>query len=449
MKYIENIVIGTGLSALGCTSVLIKKKKNFLILESSKKITFKKEGSKKIYFDKDGTPKKLNKSNHLDILSAKMFGGNTLIWGANCLRLFKSQFAKWPIKYQNLKKYYDKCEKILDIKHYNDDISKNFNLKDHKIPQKNFYDSNFSNLANNKSTNFIIGYARLSLDENAKVKKCSNLFDNILKKNKNKIKFNSEVEKFETYKNLTKVYLQNKEIYYCKKLFICSGVVSSSKLLVNSFDDLVLHAKESSYFIAPCFFYKRKNNQKLTDLSQLQIFNKQNKIYSELKYDPDLLKLVIKKKYGLLSNFLPNFFLNKIYILTGFLPDHFSSHELVIRKKNINDFVNFFWIEKNNLKNIKPYNVTNKYINNLSKQLNFIFLPWLTKIYNKGRSYHLASTIPMTKSKKKISTNIYGELNLNKNVYICDSSNFTTLPSCSLGLTIMANSMRIADKAIK
>ena len=71
-------------------------------------------------------------------------------------------------------------------------------------------------MVNNKSTNFIIGFARLSLDENAKVKKCSNLFDSILKKNKNKIKFNSEVEKFEKYKNLTKVYLQNKKYIIVK-----------------------------------------------------------------------------------------------------------------------------------------------------------------------------------------------------------------------------------------
>ncbi|MDC0427073.1 hypothetical protein OAM08_03720, partial [Pelagibacteraceae bacterium] len=70
-----------------------------------------------------------------------------------------------------------------------------------------------------------------------------------------------------------------------------------------------------------------------------------------------------------------------------------------------------------------------------------------TKIYDTGRSYHLGSSIPMTKKNKSgIYTRLNGELNLSKNVYLCDSSNFPNIPSSSIGLTILANSMRVVDK---
>ena len=58
-----------------------------------------------------------------------MYGGNSVIWGANSLRLFKSQFKSWPIKYDELKKYYNFAEEILNIDHFNDDISKSSSAK--------------------------------------------------------------------------------------------------------------------------------------------------------------------------------------------------------------------------------------------------------------------------------------------------------------------------------
>ena len=39
------------------------------------------------------------------------------------MRLLKNDFDGWPISYDNLKKYYEVCEKIMSIDHFDDEIS--------------------------------------------------------------------------------------------------------------------------------------------------------------------------------------------------------------------------------------------------------------------------------------------------------------------------------------
>ena len=108
-----------------------------------------------------------------------------------------------------------------------------------------------------------------------------------------------------------------------------------------------LKAKENSYFIAPCIFTKR-NNKKINnnDLSQIQVFDKKLGIYSELKYAPCLLKKVLKKKFNILSKFIPNKLINKIYIINGFLPDKLNPYDLILRKNKSSNNFNMYWVKK-------------------------------------------------------------------------------------------------------
>ena len=451
MKYVENIIIGTGLSSLGCAYTLLSNKKKFIILEASSRKN-KILNSKKIYFDKDGTPKKLNKRNHLDILTTKMFGGNSLIWGANSLRLFKSQFAGWPINYNQMKKYYIRAEKILNVKHFDDEISNYLKIKKFSNDNLFLYDDFIKEkIKKIHNGNFIFGLARLALNNKLKVYTSHQWFESLLLKKKIKIKFNTEVISFNRYKNLIKVNLKGKKNnLICKNLFICAGSISTSKIVMNSCEGIDLKAKENSYFIAPCIFTER-NNKKINnnDLSQIQVFDKKLGIYSELKYVPCLLKKVLKRKFNILSKFIPNKLINKIYIINGFLPDKLNPYDLILRKNKSSNNFNMHWVKKNiSIKNSKK--IITKFIKNLSKKLNFIYLPGLIRYYDKGRSYHIGSTIPMVnKSRKfKIFSNKKGQLNFNKKIIICDSANFTNLPSCSVGLTIIANSMRVTEKNI-
>ena len=443
MKHVENIIVGTGISSLGAAYILKSKKKKFKIFEAGSK---NKISPKKIYFDKDGTPKKLNKSNHLDILTNKMFGGNSMIWGANCMRLFKEQFNEWPLKYKSFSKFYNLAEKILHVIHFKDIFSSTFRINKFNNNYKKYFDPFLiDKVAKKKSNKFKIGLTRLATSKNLKLFNTRNWFDENLKK---EILFNSEVVSFKNEGKKIKVFFKNnKQPIYCQNLFLCAGAISSSKILINSFKNLELEIKESTYFITPCIFKNKKKNSFITkNTSQLQIYSK-DKIYSELKYDPFLLNAVLKKKFNFFSKLIPKNLINQIYILTGFLPDTYSRKTLVIKKEKNNKSNKFLLTWKNKKKQKNAKNLLNLYIDNLSKELEFRSLPWLTKIYDRGRSYHLGSSTPMTSKKDKgIHTNINGELNLSKNVYLCDSSNFPNIPSSSIGLTILANSMRIVDK---
>ena len=52
------------------------------------------------------------------------------------------------------------------------------------------------------------------------------------------------------------------------------------------------------------------------------------------------------------------------------------------------------------------------------------------------------------KNLKTIYTKKNGEMPQYKNVFIIDSSNFSTIPSGSVSLTVMANALRIATESL-
>jgi hypothetical protein len=462
-KY-KNIIIGTGISALGCAHVLLKKKEEFVIIEAAHDREFKP--IKTLTFDDNFTPTKYNLLNHLDILSKKAFGGNSLIWGANCLRMLHSQFKKWPIKYHHLEKYYEEAEKLLDVCHFKDHFSKYFNIKKFNHNNTKLYDPFIINQLNKIQKidkNLLIGYARLSLSSNCYAcMKCfygckdnyifssKKWFENNLQKNID-IKFGLELDYFKNNKNLITLFFKKKKInFHCENLYLCAGTLSTTQIVLNSYDKKSqLNIKESQLFIIPCFFLNKiTESKKIHTLSQLHLFFKNHKnIYFELKHDPELIKKIIKKKFLFFYHLIPNFIFKKIYIITGFLPDIYNSNYLKLTNYNKSNV--FQWEKKYNfLDKKKVKKELLKIIYLISKKLNFIYFSILLNIYSKGRSYHLGSSIPMQNfnSKEYIHSDIYGALNFNKKVFICDSSNFPNLPSSSIGLTILANAMRITDK---
>ena len=131
----ENIVIGSGISALGAILGLIKKNRKVFVIDpliNAQKINKKK--NKTIFCDEKlplpySNASKWKNLDHFKLMRQKIFGGHTNFWGGNSVRFTKESISDWPIKYKDLEKYYGISEKILNVKHYNDDISKYFNIK--------------------------------------------------------------------------------------------------------------------------------------------------------------------------------------------------------------------------------------------------------------------------------------------------------------------------------
>jgi hypothetical protein len=429
-KIHKHVVIGTGMSALGTILALYKKRKSILIVDSAKKFYF---NDNEVIFCDQKLPlvKVLNwkKINIRNLLKIKAFGGHSNIWGGSCLRLFDNEFYDWPLKYNEIKKYYEICEKILNLenlrintrtKFFNKKLNKIFYIDKAKIAKESKYKNNI--FSTKKIINKILKSKNVSY-YSGDVKKICN------EKNEKYLKFNNSNEKI-----------------YFKNLFIGAGAINSSKILANSLSKIkILKVKQSQSFFVPAIMSKNLNYLKEKSSHQIVIkkfFSKKRNFYLELKHNPEYLRKTLLKKYGFFGYLLPDFILNRFIIVSGFLPSDYS--------------VDFY---KENLSSstINKINKIKIDLKNLFKELEVFFSMKILNIFIKftqfGRSFHIGGNIPMNEDLNQIylKTDKYGAIihkNM-KNVYVIDSSIFPHIPSCAMGLTSMANAYRIVDKKIK
>jgi len=480
----DNIVIGSGISALGCIIGLLESKKKVLCVDASidNLQSLKNNENKEIIFCEQNLPlkdfsfKKKSKKvfKPLEVLESYSFGGLSNVWGANCLRFLQNDFAEWPISYDVLKKYYGICEKVMNVSHFDDEISKKLEIsKDLIHPNKLTLFSNFIKnfLDKQKITNnFIIGFGRVAL--NSKCYKCSNCFfgcdDNYVTNTRDYLKKLIEEKKIEYKNHLNlKKFIKKDEFIelefennkntklLTKKLFIGAGSIQTPRIVINSLNkkkDLIL--KESQPFYIPCIYLGKnfKNDLEHHTLTQAHAFFEKNikynigKIHYEIKYDPKITNVSLKKQFGFLHKLIPNILKKRIFVITGFISSDHSTYSARIRKEDLGiDILE----NKDNRRKIN-FEILNQ-LKILGKNFNFLSIKYFLKLGDFGRGFHLGGSIPMVDENKikqfkddDLYTKKNGEIKKHANVFIIDGTNFTNIPAGSISLTIMANALRIA-----
>jgi hypothetical protein len=416
-------VVGTGVSSLGILKKILHKNRKILIIESANKPI--KKNFINPTFCEENLPVPIKNSKiekpHIKILNYKTLGGNTNFWGGYCCRFEKKDFSNWPIRFSQIEKFYSEAEKIFNIK------------------QKNNYKKK-SSLLIKKNKDLQINVQNSSIaKENSKIFNTGRAITALIKKYKKKITFD-ELIKFNIKKNIYILHLKSQKNILCKKLILCTGPYNTEKIINNSIKN-VKFAKllQAQSFIFPVFMLK--NITKKLDLQIIQNRSKKlNEFYLEMKKNSQILKTTIKHRFKYLNHFIPSFIINRVAVIWGFLPSRYSFNYTVDRNKNVCiDIKNS--IKKNNAKN---------YVKNIIKILekNLFIKGFISSVkFNQfARSYHVGCNIPMFKKKKPfLTTKINGEVNhkLLKNLYICGSSLFVSLPSKSFGLTLLANALRI------
>lgn len=86
-----------------------------------------------------------------------------------------------------------------------------------------------------------------------------------------------------------------------------------------------------------------------------------------------------------------------------------------------------------------------KMLRSAFRKIGFHGAPFLCQYPNMGTSLHYAGMLPMKEGPDRYQTDRRGRLFGTRNVFIVDGACFSGLPAKNLTLTIMANSMRIAD----
>ena len=239
------------------------------------------------------------------------------------------------------------------------------------------------------------------------------------------------------------------EEFVGRKLMLAAGTISTSKIVLSSYDDCVtrlpLLDNAVSYipFLAPRFIgvpqerrffsgvqlnvVRRKHEEDIP--IQGSFYGAMGLLRSDLLLD---LPLSIKGNLAAAKYLTPA--LGVLYLLYPDYPDPNNylkltptgELELRYQRKSLGqierDFISAFW------------------------RLGYFSLPSLCKYPAPGNSFHYAGSLPMkTNPHGKYVTSANGLLSGTKHVYVVDGSNFSSLPSKNHTFTIMANSMRIAD----
>jgi hypothetical protein len=409
------------------------------------------------------------------------FGGLSRVWGATAMRIHPDDFKSWPIKISD--KHYRAIEELISITSYDDAIKKEFKLptQSHSINASSQAEKILSLLKINKFKKILskvkFGKSRLALKKTCQL--CSNclygcpyndIFSStdliqklIPKKNFNLIKGLRAVKIIESEKNVSVLCEDEKYNQISLKgnrIFVGAGVLNTSLLILNTLDEwekkLIL--KDTQLFLLPFIGPKADLTEPKHTLSQFFIEIKDEYLsnynthiqfytYNEMYKKEMISKIKIISKLPGIDTFL-EFLSQRLIIAQGYLHSTDSRTSLLSLDGNKRNPKLKIEPELQNKHYIKKVKSVWKRLSLIGGECGLTSIPFLGKITDIGRGYHTGGTFPMSQSPSGFDSDLIGRPAGLKRTHIIDASCFPNIPSGPVTLTIMANSMRIAEEAM-
>jgi hypothetical protein len=463
-KYFDYIVVGTGLSSYPAVYELLKKKKNFAVLDIGFDIN--KETSS-FYYDKTWKQISKNKNeiikklNYLQSLGktsklsygsdhsyssleknfskfeSKSLGGFSNNWGSVLYIYNKKEIKNWPLIPNEIYKNINEIANIFNLDQDNLKQLLNYNDIIDKQKKFNFFKNSVLAVTGCKSRSLCM----YGCPERA-ILNSKDLFLKLINNNKinyyNKIKVEKIYQKKDLVLSCYSIKNKKKIFFSCKKVFLATGALSTSKILLNSFAGLnELELRDSSMFFFPIInIFKRENKigkQLCSSIFKYQSGN--HNFYIQIYNDINFFLFRFPKFIRFIFNDIL-----KVSLAIGYLSSKDSSFLKIIKIKN---YFSFKIIKKKNF--FKRIYYTFIFLfKNISQGL--LVIPFLQFKFKDFSSYHFGSSVPMIKKRDKmpyIYCNKNGELNLCKKIILLDSSNFTNIQPGPISLMSMLNSLRI------
>jgi hypothetical protein len=478
-------VVGSGASAFGVISKIIDLniKAEVSIFDNHTINNYKTLGHQNIYInqEKKETIKQLKKNKFSFIppkcsfglipekisnllYESNLYGGLTTFWGGTSATFSSNDLKDWPLEFEDLEPYYSFLSNILPITRPSLVGTSENNFKYIETVGAPFMINNLKNIINNnKDTDkyhlsssypmLVNSYSNLQhfncsypgiCSKNCKnhgAFKTYEYFNKLIGENNNFKYYNKAVKKISDKK--TKLFFMDGDEYSFDKIYICSGAINTSKILINSFDIKEgLNIADNGLIQFPLFNFDSKNEVSGYDnfVSTNLIINSRNKKslvenqwqvnqcfqyifdYHFPVYLTSMRDIVAKyaQKRALIMRGYTDSTENNIYNINKSDSDKFILKTIDIPiKTNLFESGSILRniLSKNHFKSISSLNISNK------------------------TSGHYGSTTPY----KEGFFNIPINSEVLKNIYICDSSTFNTMPSSSPTLTIMANAARVSD----
>lgn len=469
-RYLNTLLIGSGLAGLNFASVYGKKKKLEIISPNFSKFNTNKEDEETRFLPPQMEGKldfvnnykvfnnlKINKN--CTILGSLNYGGLSDFWGLQI-----DNYISKDLNVSNLT--YKKIEK-----HFLSLLKEHSLIGEFKVLKKIYYENkykipiSFNNLIN--SANYkkkiecrlpILAYQKKKTKKLVDFNNLNEKKDKFIPSNLRKCKsikkiihHNLAVNKIEKIKNIYKIkcYNQNFEekIFFCKKLILGCGTIATTKLVMD-FLNIRNEVKIKHHLRLFAFFLSRNPIiYKINFLpSILQILIKGKNFFSaDLRVGNKFITNSIIELYKFLSPF--KFFINlfnKYFLFSNILMGSSGSNLFI--KKDKNNFYKIYSKDKNH--NEKKLKLIAKKVYNFLYKKKIIFPFFKTYFPSIGSDFHYFGTIPIQK-KGRLVVNEKCQLKGHRNIYIIDGSVFNfksnTYP---LGI-ITANARRIGESLIK
>ena len=391
-------------------------------------------------------------------ISSKSAGGFTKVWGGT-LNIFNNEELRLMNINQSLIEKYkfilDKLKLDVDLEINPNNSVKNFNKSIYDKSVIDFYEKIIKNNSYLNQEDIEITLSSIFL-KNGKIWSSDILInemsteygDNFLHISDFEV---SSIEEEKDYINLisndgNQIKIEN------SKLFLASGVLTSSVLLTKSLNTSFFEIRDSKLIAMPLLKIG-KNTKKKSKNTYSQIFINFN--------DSKNSKSIIRTQLYILNKELIDSVSGKLRITKTLL----YGIEKIFRNRI---FISFIYSNSEN-SDYFHFNIDNenievfKKIKKINKDFKIVFLKLLKSfnfthlipipIYKTfpmyGSFHHGAFKAYKSFEKEEISLNEKGQIYNNSNIFVLDSSNIKYVPSGPITFTVMANALNIVDKAIK
>ena len=408
------------------------------------------------------------------------FGGLSNLWGGASLPVSNKDIPDWPIKNEDLKRFYFEVAKDMTISGEVDNLcnefgpnvckSFNFSLGDQI---KDFYDDLLKNQEVLNGRGVFFGRARVAIDPSIPLGQgdfpYGPIFNSALevqKLLKNPLfkyipnvfvrGFREDLDEVSVFGN----YKESSQEFSLKggRLIIACGAVGTALLVASSFkmENKTILAKTNQNAFFPYFRYRRtKGVSKEIENSIAQLFIEINneltfkrfahiQVYQYGDYVLEPIKRILKGFTPLFSRIM-NSILERLVIMQAMLHSDFSDE---LELKVVCGTDGRYKLNVVGVKNKKARQGYKKLLKAINKILPggrafrlgmFIDPP--------GASNHIGGTFPMREipRSEKNESDIWGRIKGLEKVHIVDSSILPSLPAPTITFTVMANAVRIAQ----
>lgn len=412
------------------------------------------------------------------------YGGYSNVWGGATLPYTADDLVGWPLKLEDLEKYYKAVLEFMPLSSQIDSLSSQFplytsNFREFKSSQQaqNILRTMRSNQKYLNEIGIYFGKSRLAVRPDMPKNECiycgqclSGCPRNLIYNSKDTVEV---LKKNPLFTYLGGVHLKNyeetgdyirlftintttsrKEIIHAKKIFIGCGVISTAKIVFRSRAPFkkIITIKDSQHFMFPGMAHYSEDQRTRNQLHTLsQIFLELDALKPDKKRSHvqiytynNLYSTYIERKIGPIFNITEKYignFLKKLVVLQGFLHSDFSG-EIQIGLSNNGK------IALKSIANPVTMKMVLENMRHLFKNRAKIGLTPLYQIMSRigspGAGSHFGGTFPMSSLDEEYTTDILGRLSGSKNVHIIDASIFPSIPAGPITFTVMANAYRIA-----